>query len=58
MVNVGSWYDPISECWIAPRPSRPEMAAAAASPDLVAEHQRNVEVQRIWRALVACCARN
>lgn len=57
MVSVGSWYDPISERWIAPRPCRPGVVAVAPSPNLVAERQRTAEVQRIWRALVDCCAR-
>lgn len=44
MVNPGKWYDPISERWIAPRENH------------VLELQRTVEIQRIWRALVDCCA--
>ena len=56
MVTPGKWYDPISERWIAPR----ELHAATPSPHTsenhVLEMQRSVEIQRIWRLLVDCCA--
>jgi hypothetical protein len=56
VVTPGKWYDPISERWIALR----ELHAAAPSPHAsenhVLEMQRSVEIQRIWRLLVDCCA--
>ncbi|MBR0789866.1 hypothetical protein JQ631_12345 [Bradyrhizobium manausense] len=55
MVTPNKWYDPISERWIAPR----ELHSAAPSPaseNHVLEMQRSVEIQRIWRLLVDCCA--
>jgi len=56
---TGKWYDPISERWIAPRQTRLEAASPAASANThhVLELERTIEVQRIWRALVDCCAR-
>lgn len=57
MINLGKWYDPISERWIAPRETRPEPTSSHASENDVLELQRTIEVQRIWRALVDCCAR-
>ena len=55
-MTPGKWYDPISERWIAPR----ELHAVAPSPSVsenhVLEMQRSVEIQRIWRLLVDCCA--
>jgi hypothetical protein len=57
LVTLGKWYDPISERWIAPREPLREATATQASENHVLELQRTVEVQRIWRALVDCCAR-
>lgn len=57
MVNLGKWYDPISEHWIAPREHNSEAPPPPASENHVLELQRTVEIQRIWRALVDCCAR-
>lgn len=57
MINLGKWYDPISERWIAPREARPEPTSSHASENDVLELQRTIEAQRIWRALVDCCAR-
>lgn len=56
MVNPGKWYDPISERWIAPRELRSEARSPHTSENHVLELQRTVEIQRIWRALVDCCA--
>ncbi|WFU21641.1 hypothetical protein QA649_26445 [Bradyrhizobium sp. CB1717] len=58
MVNLGKWYDPISERWIAPREPRQERTSSQASENHVLELERTVEVKRIWRALVDCCARD
>lgn len=57
MVNLGKWYDPISERWIAPRELHSEAPPPKKSENHVLELQRTVEIQRIWRALVDCCAR-
>jgi hypothetical protein len=56
VVNLGKWYDPISERWIAPRQLRPEAISPPSSANHVLEFERTVELQRIWRALVDCCA--
>jgi hypothetical protein len=57
VVHPGKWYDPISERWIAPR--EPRLATPSrAIENHVLELERTIEVQRIWRALVDCCARN
>ena len=56
MVTPSKWYDPISERWIAPREYYSEAKSSPASENHVVELQRNVEIQRIWRALVDCCA--
>ncbi|MBW7964002.1 hypothetical protein [Bradyrhizobium sp. BR 10261] len=56
MVNPGKWYDPISERWIAPRELNPVAPSSRASENRVLEMQRSVEIQRIWRLLVDCCA--
>ena len=56
MVNLGKWYDPISERWIAPREHHSEATSPHATENHVLEMQRSVEIQRIWRALVDCCA--
>ncbi|WFU77748.1 hypothetical protein QA645_24690 [Bradyrhizobium sp. CIAT3101] len=58
MVNLGKWYDPISERWIAPRELHPVPTSRHASENHVLELQRSVEIQRIWRTVVDCCARN
>jgi hypothetical protein len=58
VVSLGKWYDPISERWIVPREPRPETPSSPTSENHVLELQRTVEIQRIWRALVDCCARD
>jgi hypothetical protein len=54
--NLGKWYDPISERWIAPRELHSETRSPHTNENHVLELQRTVEIQRIWRALVDCCA--
>lgn len=54
---IGRWYDPISEQWIEPR-NTPGATSPRAEDDTVVERQRKLQVERIWRALVDCCARN
>ncbi|MGX4772302.1 hypothetical protein ACWAUC_21220 [Bradyrhizobium guangdongense] len=58
MVTPGKWYDPISERWIAPREHHSAARSSHATENHVLELQKNVEIQRIWRALVDCCASN
>ena len=58
MFNLGKWYDPISERWIAPREPCIEATSSHATENHVLELERTIEVQRIWRALVDCCARD
>jgi hypothetical protein len=58
VVNLGKWYDPISERWIAPRAMRSQLTSPQPSENHVLELQRSIEVKRIWRALVDCCARD
>lgn len=60
-MDIGKWYDPISERWFVPR----EVASLTGCPRRClngapevhgrSEAQR-VEVQRIWELLVDCCA--
>lgn len=57
LLNIGKWYDPISERWIEPRETRVEATSSHASENRVRELQETIEIQRIWRALVDCCAR-
>jgi hypothetical protein len=56
VVNLGKWYDPISERWISPREHLPDATPFHSSENHVLEMQRSVEIQRIWRLLVDCCA--
>jgi hypothetical protein len=56
VVNLGKWYDPISERWIAPREPLLEPKFSPVSANHVLELQRTVEIQRIWRTLVDCCS--
>ena len=58
MVSPGKWYDPISERWIAPREMRLNARSPEPSANHIAELQRSLEVQRIWRALVDYCSRS
>jgi len=58
LISPGKWYDPISERWIAPREPRREVTASEMSANHVLEFERTVEIQRIWRALLDCCARD
>jgi hypothetical protein len=53
-MNIGKWYDPITQRWIVPR----EVISAAIcqlSSERVLEVHKS-EAQRIWDALVDCCA--
>jgi hypothetical protein len=56
LVNPGKWYDPISERWIAPREMPSQLTSPEPSANHVLELQKTLEIKRIWRALVDCCA--
>ena len=56
-MNIGKWYDPISEQWIAPREAVRAMASAQSSAEHVLEIDRRGHAERIWHLLVDCCAR-
>jgi hypothetical protein len=57
VMTLGRWYDPISERWIEPRDRR-----TAPSPreedDAAFKSRGTAQADRIWRALVDCCARD
>lgn len=55
-MTPGKWYDPISERWIAPREVYSVASCPLAIENHVLEMQRSIEIQRIWRLLVDCCA--
>ncbi|MFK4508012.1 hypothetical protein LPJ38_22505 [Bradyrhizobium daqingense] len=57
MMTLGRWYDPISERWIEPRDRR-TATSPRAEEDAAFESRRTQQVDRIWRALVDCCARD
>ncbi|MCK1736693.1 hypothetical protein IVA79_22720 [Bradyrhizobium sp. 138] len=54
-MNIGKWYDPISEQWIEPREPIAEFDRSSA--EKVPETREREEAQRIWQLLVDCCAR-
>jgi hypothetical protein len=63
-MEMGKWYDPISERWFAPREPR-EMASLMGCARRCQEEASDVhgrseaqrtEAQRIWNLLVDCCA--
>lgn len=56
VTSLGRWYDPISERWIEPRDT-PTATSPRAENDAAFERQRKLQAERIWRALVDCCAR-
>jgi hypothetical protein len=56
-MNIGKWYDPISERWIAPREARTIAANDRSSAKQAPEAHKREEAQRIWNLLVDCCAR-
>jgi hypothetical protein len=55
-MNIGKWYDPVSERWIVPRETR-TLGYGQPNPEKVPETQERRETQRIWDLLVDCCAR-
>jgi hypothetical protein len=56
-VNIGKWYDPISERWIVPRQAHAIAAFGQSNSEKVPEGHQRSEAQRIWQLLVDCCAR-
>lgn len=54
-MNIGKWYDPISERWIVPRETRDNIAGQSSAEKVPEGHDRR-EAQRIWELLVDCCA--
>lgn len=54
-MNIGKWFDPISERWIEPREPIAEFDRSSA--EKVPETRAREEAQRIWQLLVDCCAR-
>lgn len=56
-VNIGKWYDPISERWIVPRAMPAIVRYRQSGAEKVPEGNERGETQRIWRLLVDCCAR-
>jgi hypothetical protein len=55
-MNIGKWYDPISERWIVPRETDSTTTCAQSSAERAVEIKRRTEAQRIWELLVDCCA--
>lgn len=55
-MNIGKWYDPISERWIVPRETRAIAGYDQSSTEKVPERHEKGETQRIWELLVDCCA--
>jgi hypothetical protein len=57
LINIGKWYDPISQRWILPREAIPATIPPHWSAERGVEVRKKSETQRIWDALVDCCAR-
>ena len=55
-LNIGKWYDPISERWIVPRESRAIAGYGRPGAEKAPEPYEKRETQRIWDLLVDCCA--
>ncbi|MGY3034439.1 hypothetical protein ACVIIV_003609 [Bradyrhizobium sp. USDA 4354] len=55
-MNIGKWYDPISERWIVPRETPTIDACDRSSAEKVRETHKREEAQRIWELLVDSCA--
>ncbi|MBR0841178.1 hypothetical protein JQ607_13355 [Bradyrhizobium liaoningense] len=57
-LNIGKWYDPISQRWIVPRePLAAAASSAQSNTEKMLESRRQHEARRIWELLVDCCAR-
>ncbi|WP_339031612.1 hypothetical protein WI604_08745 [Bradyrhizobium symbiodeficiens] len=55
-MNIGKWYDPISERWIVPREARAIAGYGRSSAEKAPEGHAKGESQRIWQLLVDSCA--
>ncbi|QIP04725.1 hypothetical protein [Bradyrhizobium symbiodeficiens] len=55
-MNIGKWYDPISERWIVPREARAIAGYGRSNAEKAPEDHAKGEAQRIWQLLVDCCA--
>ena len=55
-MNIGKWYDPISERWIVPREARAIAEHGRLGAEQAPEDYTKGEAQRIWQLLVDCCA--
>lgn len=55
-MNIGKWYDPISERWIVPREARAVAGYGRSNAEKAPEDHAKGEAQRIWQLLVDCCA--
>ena len=60
-MNIGKWYDPISERWFVPRDMVSVVACSQPCERDLMEIRRltdvqRAEAQRIWDLLVDCCA--
>ncbi|PIT03608.1 hypothetical protein TSA1_24720 [Bradyrhizobium nitroreducens] len=55
-LNIGKWYDPISERWIVPRDIRAIAGYGQRNGEKVPDRYERGEAQRIWELLVDCCA--
>jgi hypothetical protein len=55
-MNIGKWYDPISEQWIVPRETRTIAGYGQPSAEQGPDAHERGETQRIWDLLVDCCA--
>ena len=55
-MNIGKWYDPISEQWIVPRATRTIAGYRESSGEQGPETHERGKTERIWDLLVDCCA--
>ncbi|MCP3369432.1 hypothetical protein [Bradyrhizobium cajani] len=56
-MNIGKWYDPISQRWIVPRePLAATASSSQSNTEKTLESRRRDEARRIWELLVDCCA--
>jgi hypothetical protein len=53
-MNIGKWYDPISQHWIVPREAIRVKVSAQSSAEHMLDIQRRGEAERIWHLLVEC----
>ncbi|MEK9278485.1 MULTISPECIES: hypothetical protein [unclassified Bradyrhizobium] len=56
-MNIGKWYDPITQRWFVPREIIPVASYSEPNTEERLEMHKSAETQRIWDLLVDCCAR-